>query len=90
MKIKSNFRKDSLLEGGKHMYREQGSTGRHIPPHERKALMSIEFEESDWLILKEVFDDEDTVFAAAEIINNAPPEIQILALQIINIIKEVK
>lgn len=62
---------------------------RPIPPHERKSLMNIEFDQSDWTVLKEVFGDEDTALAAAEIIKAAPPEIQILATQLIDIIEEV-
>lgn len=62
---------------------------RPIPPHERKSLMNVEFDQSDWTVLKEVFGDEDTALAAAEIIKAAPPEIQILAAQLIDIIEEV-
>lgn len=51
--------------------------------------MHIEFDEIDWALLKEVFGDEDTALAATEIIREAPPEIQILAIQLMNIIEEV-
>lgn len=71
------------------MMHEHRAPGRHIPPHERKALMHVEFDEADWTLLKEVFGDEDTALAAAEIIKEAPPEIQILAIQLMNIIEEV-
>lgn len=60
----------------------------HIPPHERRGMISIEFEERDWDVLNEVFGDEDTAAAAVDIIHNAPPEIQILAAQIIKMIEE--
>lgn len=63
--------------------------GRHIPPHERKAVMNIKFEQSDWELLRKIFGDEDTSLAAVEIIKEAPPEIQILAIQLINVIEEV-
>ena len=77
-------------KGEVHMTHEHKLPLRHnIPPHERKAMMHIEFDDSDWTLLKEVFDDEDTAAAAVNIIRNAPPEIQILAVQLINIIKEV-
>ena len=89
MKLKSNTRNDILMEGGPHMIHEHRAPGRHIPPHERKALMNIEFEESDWVLLNRIFDDEDTAMAAAEIIKEAPPEIQILAIQLLIIIEEV-
>lgn len=71
------------------MLNEHRGPERHIPPHERKALMHIEFDEGDWKLLKDVFGDEDTAVAAAEIIREAPPEIQILAIQLMNIIEEV-
>lgn len=61
-----------------------------LPPHERKAWMQITFEEKDQEILRDVFGDEDTARAAAEIICTAPPEIQILAVQLMNLIEEEK
>lgn len=89
MKVYANDRNERTLEGGIHMMHEHRASGRHIPPHERKALMHVEFDEADWTLLKEVFGDEDTALAAAEIIKEAPPEIQILAIQLMNIIEEV-
>ncbi len=71
------------------MMNEHRGPERHMPPHERKALMHVELDEGDWTLLKEVFGDEDTAAAAAEIIREAPPEIQILAIQLMNIIEEV-
>lgn len=62
---------------------------RPVLPHERKNILRIEFDESEWGIFKEVFGDEDTAFAAMEIIEGAPPEIQILVIQLLDIIKEV-
>lgn len=87
MKLRSNTRKDILMEGGPHMVHEHITPGKPVLPHERKALMNIEFEESDWVLLNKIFDDEDTAMAAAEIIKEAPPEIQILAIQLLNIIE---
>lgn len=89
MKVFADKKNEGALEGGIHMLHEYRNTGRHIPPHERKALMNIEFDEADWTLLKEVFGDEDTTMAAAEIIREAPPEIQILAFQLMKIIEEV-
>lgn len=89
MKVFADKRNERTMEGGIHMIREHRDPGRHIPPHVRKALMHIEFDEADWALLKEVFGDEDTALAAAEIIREAPPEIQILAIQLMNIIEEV-
>lgn len=60
-----------------------------IPPHERKNMMHIDFDESDYELFVEVFEDEDTAVAAMRIIHNAPPEVQILAVQLIKMIEEV-
>ena len=89
MKMFAEDMKTSETRGGFHMLNEHRGPERHIPPHERKALMHIEFDEGDWKLLKDVFGDEDTAVAAAEIIREAPPEIQILAIQLMNIIEEV-
>jgi hypothetical protein len=89
MKVFTDKKNEKALEGGIHMMHEHRGPGRHIPPHERKALMHVEFDEADWTLLKEVFGDDDTALAASEIIREAPPEIQILAIQLMNIIEEV-
>lgn len=89
MQVFANNKKGKKNEGGFHMMHKHPEPMRHIPPHERKALMQVEFDESDWKILSEVFGDEDTALAAAEIIREAPPEIQILAIQLMSIIEEV-
>lgn len=70
------------------MMREPVGSGRHIPPHERRALMRVEFDDGDWELLCAVFGEEDTARAAAEIIRQAPPEIQILAVQMMDLMKE--
>lgn len=88
MKVFADKRNERTMEGGIHMIREHRGPGRHILPHERKAFMHVEFDEADWVLLKEVFGDEDTALAAAEIIREAPPDIQILAIQLMNIIEE--
>lgn len=59
-----------------------------IPPHERRALLRLEFDARDWAALREIFGDEDTARAAAAIITEAPPEIQLLALQLLDLIIE--
>lgn len=71
------------------MIHEHIRPGRHIPPHERKALIHIEFDEADWDLLHEIFRDEDTAMAAMDIIKEAPPEIQIIVVQLMNLIKAV-
>lgn len=68
---------------------ERGEHGRYIPPYDRKALMRAELDEKNVALLRMVFGDEDTAETAAEIIREAPPEIQILAIQLINLIEEV-
>jgi len=90
MNIFLNTNNMNELKGGVPMLHEPKLLFRHnIPPHERKSMLHIEFDDNDWALLKEVFGDEDTAVAAVEIIRDAPPEIQILAVQLINIIKEV-
>ena len=61
-----------------------------IPPHERKGMYRIELDADDWELFTEVFDDEDTPQAAVETILDAPPEIQIIVIQLVSIIKLVK
>ena len=51
-------------------------------------MLQIEFDNKYWPLLKEVFGDDDTAAAAVEIIRGAPPEMQILAVQLIQLIKE--
>lgn len=76
-------------DGGLHMMHEHRGPAHHIPPHERKAMVRIEYDEQDWSLLRDIFGDEDTASAATAIIREAPPEIQILVVQLINVIKEV-
>ena len=90
MNILSNTNNMSEPNGGIHMMHEHKLPLRHnIPPHVRNAMLHIEFDENDWTLLEEVFGDDDTAAAAADIIRDSPPEIQILAIQIIKLIKEV-
>ena len=71
------------------MMREHRPPARHIPPHERRAMLHIECDEQDMSLLRDVFGDDDTATAAVEIVQYAPPEIQILFIQLVNAIKEV-
>jgi len=71
------------------MMREPKLPGRHIPPHERRNMMKIEFSEEDLNLFNTIYGDEDEAMAAVRVIMDAPPEIQILAIQLINYIEEV-
>ena len=57
-------------------------------PHERNTAFQITFSEKDWEVLCAVFGDEDTAMAAAESLREGPPEIRILAMQLMNLIEE--
>jgi hypothetical protein len=59
-----------------------------VPPHERKGMIVLQFEEGDWKVFKEAFGDEDTAAAAVEIVHSAPPEIQILVAQVLDMIEK--
>ncbi len=89
MKMINDNTKNYLQEGGPGMIHDHRKPDRPIPPHERKAMMHFEYDENDWALMKTIFGDEDTAYAAVEIIKGAPAEIQILAMQLINIIEEV-
>lgn len=90
MKVITTAGTDKRMEGENIMKHEYKRPLKHpISPHERRAMMQIEFDENDWKRMNEIFGDEDTAAAAAEIIKEAPPEIQILAVQLINFIEEV-
>lgn len=86
MKVFANTDRTNEYKGECHMTYEHK---RHIPPHERKTMVHMEFDEKDWMLLEKVFGDADTTAAAVNVIREAPPEIQILAVQLIDIIKEV-
>ena len=82
------FREDTIGRGIPMPHAHMGIE-HPIPPHERRILMHIEFENEDWEVLREIFKDEDTATAAVGVLMDAPPEIQILAVQLMDIIKEV-
>ena len=79
---------DHLMKEATPMFDSRPHRPSPIPPHERKALMRVEFDETDWNTLQEVFGDNDSASAAVSIILDSPPEIQILAAQIINLIQK--
>lgn len=89
MKVYGNKTNSKETEGmGPCLTHKHINPERPILPHERNALIHIEFEDSDWDLLRKIFEDEDTAMAAVEIISNSPPEIQVLAIQLIYLIKE--
>lgn len=51
------------------------------PPHERRAMLHLFLDEKDQEVLLAVFGDQDSAAAAESIIYEAPPEVQILAIQ---------
>lgn len=50
-------------------------------PHERRAMLRFSLDEKDREVLLAVFGDEDSAASAESIIYDAPPEVQILAIQ---------
>lgn len=58
-----------------------------VPPHMRRQMVQLELDDKDMAVFQDVFGDEDTAGAAADILGGAPPEIQILALQILHMIE---
>lgn len=90
MKMMTNLAQKNGFEGGTiHIMRENKPIGRPMPPHERKALMRIVFDENDWKLFQLVYEDDDEAAAAMQVIMNAPPEIQILMAQLIDLYEEV-
>jgi len=62
--------------------------GSHIPPHMRRVFFRTEFSEADWKLFQRIFEDTDEAAAAIQVLLDAPPEIQILATQLIRLIEE--
>lgn len=80
--------KKKQMEGGLHMLHGHRDPETPKPPHERRSLLHVEFDDSDLALLVEVYGDEDTAFANKQVILAAPPEIQICIMQLMNMIKE--
>jgi len=57
--------------------------GGPIPPHMRNRMIHLNFDGAASNVLKDAIGDEDTAQAAAWIIQNAPPEIQVCAAQLL-------
>ncbi len=62
--------------------------GAYIPPHMRKAFIRVEFSQADWELFQRIYEDADEAAAAIQVLLDAPPEIQILAAQLIRLIEE--
>lgn len=60
-----------------------------IPPHQRRNLLYVEFDEQDKTVLEMVFGDPDSAYAAMRAFYKAPPEQQIITIQILMQIEEV-
>lgn len=85
-----NTHSHDINEGGAvHMMKAHRPLGKHIHPHERKTLIHIDFSDDDMTLFKHIYGDEDEAEAAVQILMDAPPEIQILAAQLISLIEEV-
>ena len=90
MKLFTQNNHTETLEGGHpHMMHEHRNPIKHIPPHKRKTLMRIEFGDDELRLFNSIYGDEDEAAAAVQVLLEAPPEIQILAIQLINHIKVV-
>lgn len=55
----------------------------HIPPHERKNMIYVEFDESSEDALKNMFGSKEDAEIAINILHCAPPEQQVIALQLL-------
>ena len=65
---------------------EKREAYRPVPPHLRTRFYP-EFDEKDREIFMRVFGDEDSADATVQVIRNAPPEIAVLTLQIMEMIR---
>lgn len=90
MKLFADLRNDKELErnpGIMHDIKRHERPAPPLSPHEKRSMMQIEFDDDDWPYLLEIFGDEDSASAAVHTIMKAPPEIQILAVQLMSLIK---
>ena len=89
MKLNAENKMDRVPEGRTSMPLDHDGRpllphGHHgpIPPHVKKAMMPpFKFDKDDFVSFMD--DDPDTAGAAAYIMQEAPPEIQIIAIQLI-------
>ncbi|MCR5587683.1 MAG: hypothetical protein K6F77_09180 [Lachnospiraceae bacterium] len=60
--------------------------GAPVPPHLKHNMVQILFDTDALDSFKKIFNSEDEAYAAMSIINNAPPEFKILAIQLFKLI----
>ena len=93
------FDKNNIHEEVSHMREAHDMTRHHglealrhpvhpVPPHMRRQTLRIAFDDKDLTVFQDAFGDEDTAVAAMDILCGAPPEIQILAIQILHMIEK--
>ena len=82
-------RKPGFLEEADHPKQRNAAErfARRPAPPRRRNCMHLEFEEEDWNIFVKVFGDEDSASAAMQVIQNAPPEIGVLTMQMTEMIR---
>ena len=73
-----------------HMHHIHEAPHMHHPPHEMRPGMYVEFSDIEQALFCDIFGDEDTASAAMDIIRNAPPELQVMAKQLLDMIQEEK
>lgn len=54
-----------------------------IPPHERKDMVFVEFDEDCENLFKDITGSEEEAEVAMEILHCAPPELQVIAVQLL-------
>ena len=71
----TNHRHESLGPGSRHPH--------PIPPHERKDMVFVEFDEECESLFKDITGSEEEAEVAMEILHCAPPELQVIAVQLL-------
>lgn len=56
-----------------------------IPPHERRHRVSFTFSDKEHAMIREIFGNDDSAASAVSVISDAPPEVQILAIQAVDL-----
>lgn len=69
-------------------HKPHGAHPHPLHPHERRDMLRVSLDEKDHDALLAVFGDEDSAAAAECIIYEAPPEVQILAVQALSMAEQ--